>query len=185
MASRASSEPRAGAAAPAPDFPALPKLGTTWYRRGVPYWLCRARTTVFLLVVMAAVCFFAISLYRGFSDEWAPAVRTAAAWVQAAAAAVALVWGFVKQRRAHRVALLDPPTPKQAWADKRDRAGRAPGRVALGRGLVLIAAPVLPAVAAYVVGQLLAWTTVREYPSEVGARRWMERQVSTARSAGR
>ncbi|MEV5068434.1 hypothetical protein AB0K94_46115, partial [Streptomyces sp. NPDC053794] len=139
----------------------------------------------FRLVVWAGFGLCAIRLSGGFRAVWPPAGRPAAAWVQAAAAAVALVWGFVKQRRAHRAALLDPPTPKQAWADKRDRAGRAPGRVALGRGLVLIAAPVLPAVAAYVVGQLLAWTTVREYPSEVGARRWMERQVSTARSAGR
>lgn len=31
----------------------------------------------------------------------------------------------------------------------------------------------MPAFAAYLVGWLIAWLTVREYPSETGARRWM------------
>ncbi|MFK0172272.1 hypothetical protein ACIQU5_26090 [Streptomyces sp. NPDC090306] len=39
------------------------------------------------------------------------------------------------------------------------------------RGVVLLAAPVMPAVAAYVVGWSAAWLTVREYPAEAGARR--------------
>ncbi|MEU2286438.1 hypothetical protein ABZ614_31685 [Streptomyces sp. NPDC013178] len=156
--------------------PALPKLGTTWYERGPLYWLCRARTTAFVIVVAAFFCFFALSLYRGFTSEWSPTVRTVWNWTQAIASGAALIWGWTKQRRSHREALLHPPTPEQTRAAKLDHNRRAPGRVAAGRGLVLLAAPVMPAFAAYVVGWLTAWLTVREYPSEVGARRWMEEQ---------
>ncbi|MFI5796486.1 hypothetical protein [Streptomyces sp. NPDC051677] len=156
------------------DIPSLPKLGTTWHRRGALYWLCRARTTVFLLVVMALVSFFALSLYQGFTSEWSPTARTVANRVQVAASCAALVWGWIKQRRGHHEALLNPPTPEQTRQAKRDHNRRAPGRAAAGRGLVLLAAPVMPAFAAYIVGWLTAWLTVREYPSEVGARRWLE-----------
>ncbi|MFG2134237.1 hypothetical protein ACGFNV_41660 [Streptomyces sp. NPDC048751] len=174
MASRASSEARP-VEAPVP-IPSLPKLGTTWYRRGALYWLSRARTTVFLLLVMAFFCFIALSLYQGFRDEIPPTARTVSDSVQVAASAVALVWGWIKQRRSHREGMLHPPTPEQTRAAKRAHNGRAPGRVALGRALVLLAAPVMPAFAAYIVGWLTAWMTVREYPSEVGARRWLEEQ---------
>lgn len=178
MASRASSEvPALGTPA---HIPALPKLGTTWYKRGALYWLCRARTTVFLLIVMAMVCFFSISLYQGFRSEMPPTVRTVCDWVQMVAACVALVWGWVKQRRGHREGLLRPPTPEQTRQAKRDHDRRAPGLVAAGRGLVILAAPVMPAFAAYIVGWLVAWLTVREYPSEVGARRWLQEHGSSA-----
>ncbi|WBO62821.1 hypothetical protein [Streptomyces camelliae] len=176
MASRASSE------APAPGFsvpiPALPKLGRTWYRRGALYWLCRARTTVFLVLVMAMFCFFALSLYAGVRDLLPSTARVVWDGVQVAASVVTLVWGWVTQRRGHREALLDPPTPEQTRQAKRDHDRRVPGRIALGRGLVVLAAPVMPAFAAYIVGWLAAWTTVREYPSEVGARRWLQEHTS-------
>ncbi|MFH8337416.1 hypothetical protein [Streptomyces sp. AM6-12] len=178
MASKASSE--APASESSVPVPALPKLGRTWYRRGPRYWLCRARTTVFILLVLAMFGFFALSLYDGFTSEWSPGVRTAVNWAQAAGACVAVVWGWVTQRRGHRAALLDPPSPGETAAAKRDHDRRVPGRIALGRGLVILAAPVLPVFAAYVAGWLLAWTTVREYPSEVGARRWMEAQSRRA-----
>jgi hypothetical protein len=178
MASRASSEAAEPAEAPALDIPSLPKLGKTWYRRGPLYWLSRARTTVFLLLVMAMVCFMAVSLYEGFRSEIPATARTVCDGVQVAASAAALVWGWVKQRRSHREALLNPPTPEQTRQAKRDHNRRAPGRAAAGRGLVILAAPVMPAFAAYIVGWLTAWLTVREYPSEVGARRWLERQGS-------
>lgn len=179
MASRAFSE------VPAPSaparIPALPKLGTTWYRRGALYWLCRARTTVFLVLVMAMACFVSLSLYRGFRGEMPPAVRTGCDVVQVTASCVAVVWGWIRQRRGHRAALLDPPTPEQTRAAKRThnvRAGRAAGAQAGGRLLLGLAAPVMPALAAYLVGWLAAWLTVREYPSEVGARRWLAEQTA-------
>lgn len=36
----------------------------------------------------------------------------------------------------------------------------------------------MPAFVAYLVGWLTAWLTVREYPSEVGARLWLDEQGS-------
>jgi hypothetical protein len=180
MASRASSEiPALGI----PDrIPALPKLGTTWYKRGALYWLCRARTTVFVITVMTMFCFVSLRLYQGFRSEMPPTVRVVCDVAQAVASCAALVWGWVKQRRSHREALLDPPTPQQTWVAKRDhnrRAGRASGSGAVGgRALLALAAPVMPAFVAYLVGWLTAWLTVREYPSEVGARLWLDEQGS-------
>ncbi|MEV5872898.1 hypothetical protein AB0L75_01485 [Streptomyces sp. NPDC052101] len=178
MASQASSE------APAPGFsvpiPALPKLGRTWYKRGTLYWLCRARTTVFIVLVMAMFSFFALSLYSGFRDILPPAARGVWDGAQVVAACAASVWGWVQQRRGHREALLDPPSPGQTLQAKRDHNRRVPGLIALGRGLVVLAAPVMPAFAAYLVGWLAAWLTVREYPSEVGARRWLEEHSAEA-----
>ncbi|MCD7441355.1 hypothetical protein K4B79_24415 [Streptomyces lincolnensis] len=179
MASRAFSEvPAPGAPA---GIPTLPKLGTTWYRRGALYWLCRARTTAFLVLVMAMACFVSLSLYQGFRGEMPPAVRTVCDVVQVAGSCVAVVWGWIKQRRGHRAALLDPPTPEQTWVAKRThnaRSGRAAGAQAGGRLLLALAAPVMPALAAYLVGWLAAWLTVREYPSEVGARRWLAQRTA-------
>ncbi|WP_317931894.1 hypothetical protein [Streptomyces cellostaticus] len=156
----------------------MPKLGRTWYRRGALYWLCRARTTVFIVLVMAMFSLFALSLYAGVRDLLPSTVRVMCDGVQVAASVVTLVWGWVAQRRGHRVALLNPPTPSQTLQAKRDHNRRVPGRIAMGRGLVLLAAPVMPAFAAWIVGWLAAWLTVREYPSEVGARRWLEEHAT-------
>ncbi|MBY8839978.1 hypothetical protein [Streptomyces sp. SP2-10] len=176
MASRASSEaPAAGYSVP---VPALPRLGRTWYRRGAPYWLRRARTTVFVVLAMALFSLFALGLYAGVRDLLPSTVRVVWDGVQVAASVVALVWGAVAQRREHREALLDPPDPARTARAKRDHDRRVPGRIALGRGLVLLAAPVMPAFAAYVAGRLLVWLTVREYPSEAGARRWLEEHAT-------
>ncbi|MBK3581867.1 hypothetical protein JHN63_50640 [Streptomyces sp. MBT65] len=172
MASRASSE--APADGTPIHIPALPKLGRTWYKRGALYWLCRVRTTAFLLVLMGAVSFFALALYQGFTSEWSPTVRLVWNWATGVASCGALGWGWVTQRREHRKALLDPPTPAQTIQAKRDHNRQAPAKAFAGRWMVLLLVPVLPALAAYTVGWLAAWTTVREYPSEVGARRWLQ-----------
>ncbi|MFG2638540.1 hypothetical protein ACGFX8_32925 [Streptomyces sp. NPDC048362] len=178
MASRVSSE------APAPGFsvpvPALPKLGRTWYRRGAAYWLCRARTTVFVVLALALFSLFAVGLYAGVRDLLPATARTVWDGVQVAASVVASVWGWVTQRRGHCEALLDPPDPDRTLRAARDHDRRVPGRIAAGRGLVLLAAPVMPAIVAYLVGWSAAWLTVREYPSEVGARRWLEERRSSS-----
>ncbi|MBK3569477.1 hypothetical protein [Streptomyces sp. MBT62] len=176
MASQASSEARAQGT-PA-HIPALPKLGRTWYKRGVLYWLCRVRTTLFLVILMAVVSFFDLELYNGFTSEWSPTVRTVWNWVTAVVSCAALVWGWVQQRQGHHKALLEPPTPDQTIQAKRDHNRQAPGRAFAGRWMVLLLVPVLPALAAYTIGWLTAWTTVREYPSEVGARRWLQEHPS-------
>jgi 4-amino-4-deoxy-L-arabinose transferase-like glycosyltransferase len=170
------------------EIPKLPKLGRTWYKRGTLYWLCRTRTTLFLLILMTGISFFSLALYSGFRDEMPPTVRTVCDGVQVVAACAALVWGWIKQRRSHRKALLDPPSPKQTWIAKRDhnrQAGKSAGfGAAGGRVLIALAAPVMPAFAAYLVGWLAAWTTVREYPSEVGARRFLEASAELHRLPG-
>ena len=93
---------------------------------------------------------------------------------QVVAACRGVVWGWVVQRRAHRRDLLDPPGPGRTRAARRASAGRSTGLAVLGRGLVVIAAPVMPAFAAFCVGWSVAALTVREYPSEVGARRALQ-----------
>ncbi|MFK0136187.1 hypothetical protein [Streptomyces murinus] len=174
MASKASSETRpAGGRA---EIPSLPQLGTTWYEHGARYWLRRAWIAFGLLVVSALLVFFSLSLYDGFTSEWSPAARTAADRVQIAGSCVAVVWGWLKQRRDHRAGLLDPPGPLDSASARRDHNRRTPGLVAAGRGLLLVLAPVMPMVAAWCVGWFLAHLTVRQYPSEVGARRRLEAQ---------
>jgi hypothetical protein len=178
MASRASSE--IPASAPPVQIPALPGLGTSWYERGARYWLRRVGTAIFILVVMAMICFLAISLYQGFRDELPPTVRTVWDWAQVIASCVAVVWGWVVQRRSYREDLLDPPTPTQARNRKRAEIRRSPRLAIAGRGLLALAAPIMPAYAAWCVGWFVAMLTVREYPSEVGARRWLQKESTTA-----
>ncbi|MFJ8021951.1 hypothetical protein [Streptomyces sp. NPDC096311] len=172
VASRASSElPVSGIPA---RIPALPGLGTTWYERSTRYWLRRVRTVVLMFAVMAFLCFAAVNLYLGFRTVLPSTVRMVWDWAQMTASCVAVVWGWVKQRRDHRKALLDPPTPAEFRSRKRAEVRRSAGLALAGRGLLAIAAPIMPAFAAWCVGWFAAALTVREYPSEVGARRWLQ-----------
>ncbi|MCX4422741.1 hypothetical protein ACIQWL_30440 [Streptomyces mirabilis] len=155
-------------------IPSLPGLGTTWYERGVRYWLRRVSGAVLWCAVLAFACYIALALYRSFRGDLPSGVRMVWDWAQVVVSCVALVWGWVVQRRGHRRDLLDPPTPSEARGRRRDRTRRSTGLALAGRILFLIAAPVLPALLAYVVGWVLAAFTVREYPSEVGARRVLE-----------
>ncbi|MDF3292001.1 hypothetical protein [Streptomyces silvisoli] len=173
MASRASSEMLA--------IPKLPGLGTTWYGRGARYWVRRITTAVVWLAMVAFFCFIAISLYRSFRTDLPPTVRMIWDWAQVAASCVAVVWGWAVQRADLRRQLLDPPSPGEIRARKRDEQRRAPGLIALGRAVMLFAAPVMPAFAAWVLGWTCAMVTVREYPSEVGARRALEKRVPVRR----
>ncbi|MFJ9898577.1 hypothetical protein ACIQPR_35120 [Streptomyces sp. NPDC091280] len=175
MGSQASSD--AASRTPA-RIPALPGLGTTWYERGTRYWLRRVRTAVLLLLVMAFLCFAAISLYRGFRTVLPPGVRTVWDWAQVIASCGAPVWGWVVQRRSHHRDLQDPPAPDEFRSRKRAEARRTTGLALVGRFAVVLAAPVLPALAAWAVGWCAAMLTVREYPSEVGARRWLQEHPS-------
>ncbi|WP_244189245.1 hypothetical protein [Streptomyces incarnatus] len=172
-----------GAAQGHTEIPSLPRLGTTWYERGTRYWLRRARIALGLLVASAILAFFALSLYGGFTSQWSPPARTAADWVQAAGSCVAVVWGWLKQRRDHRAGLLEPPTPADSLAAMSAHKTRTPGLSVTGRGLALVLAPIMPVVAAWCVGWFLAYATVREYPSEVGARRWLTAQNGQIRTS--
>ncbi|MGW7526054.1 hypothetical protein [Streptomyces sp. NPDC054783] len=172
MASRASSE--------APDarvparIPSLNGLGTSWYERGTGYWLRRVRLAVLMLAVLAFLCFAAVELYTGFRTVLPSGVRPVWDWAQVAGACAALPWGWVVQRRQHRGQLLDPPEPDEFRSRKSGEVRRTAGLAYVGRGLLVLAAPVLPALAGFAVGWSAGMLTVREYPSEVGARRWLE-----------
>ncbi|MFF1547517.1 hypothetical protein [Streptomyces sp. NPDC058291] len=177
MASRASSDVP-GSEAPVP-IPALPGLGATWYERGPRYWARRAWTAVLLLLVLAFVCSITLRLYLGVPrSDLSASVRTVWDWTQATASVVAVGWGWTKQRRDHRRALLDPPTPQQTGDAKRGETRRATGLARAAVIPLLIAAPVLPAIVAWGVGWFVAMLTVREYPSEVGARLWLQRKTT-------
>ncbi|WUV66355.1 hypothetical protein OG223_30845 [Streptomyces sp. NBC_01478] len=172
MASKASSEAASGTPA---RIPALPGLGTTWYERGPRYWLRRASGALLWFVVLAFFCYIALVLYGSFRTSLPSTVRAVWDWAQVVLSFVALVWGWRVQRRDHHKKLLDPPSPGQARRSKRNETGRSVGLAVAGRVLLLVAAPVAPAFAAGCVGWVLAAFTVREYPSEVGARRALER----------
>ncbi|MFJ9819154.1 hypothetical protein ACIRU3_28635 [Streptomyces sp. NPDC101151] len=172
MASRASSR---GTASLAPArIPALPGLGTTWVERGARYWLRRTFSAAAWLAALAFCCYIALVLYGSFRGALPPTARAVWDWAQVAASAAALVWGWLVQRRDHRRKLLDPPAPGEFRAAKRDEVRRSVWLTLAGRTLWLIAAPVMPAVVAWAVGWSAAAFTVREYPSEVGARRWLQ-----------
>ncbi|MFG2852953.1 hypothetical protein ACGFZ9_20115 [Streptomyces mirabilis] len=171
MTTKSSGSPPLGAPA---RIPSLPGLGTTWYERGVRYWLRRVSGVVLWFALLAFACYIALALHRSFRGDLPSGVRMVWDWAQVVVSCVALVWGWVVQRRGHRRDLLDPPTPSEARGRRRDRTRRSTGLALAGRILFLIAAPVLPALLAYVVGWVLAAFTVREYPSEVGARRVLE-----------
>ncbi|MGQ4404636.1 hypothetical protein ACN6K4_006499 [Streptomyces hayashii] len=173
MASRASSD------VPVPEttvaVPSLPGLGTSWYERGARYWVRRLWTAVLLLLVLAFVCYLALRLYLGVPrSDLSATVRTVWDWTQAAASVVAAVWGWTRQRRDHRRKLADPPAPQQMRDAKRDESRRATGLARAAVIPLLIAAPVLPAIVAWGVGWFVAMLTVREYPSEAGARLWLQ-----------
>jgi lysylphosphatidylglycerol synthetase-like protein (DUF2156 family) len=173
MASKASSD------LPVPKtparIPALPGLGTTWYERGARYWLRRTSSAVLFLALLAFFCYISLRLYLGAPrSDLPPTARTVWDWTQVVASCVAVVWGWLKQRRDHRKGLLDPPSPQRIRMAKRKEGIRAQGLARAGILPLLIAAPVLPAVAAWCVGWFVAVLTVREYPSEVGARRALE-----------
>ncbi|MEU6402795.1 hypothetical protein [Streptomyces sp. NPDC046985] len=172
MASKASSE--AATAARAAEIPKLPGLGRSWYRRGALYWSRRVLTGVLWLLLLGVVGYLVIRLYQSFRTELPPAARLAWDCVQGAAACAALVWGWTAERRRHAERLLDPPTPDESRARRRERAHRNRGVTAAARVLWLIVLPVMPSVFAYGVGAFLSALTVGESAAEVGARRWLE-----------
>ncbi|MFE2421781.1 hypothetical protein [Streptomyces hokutonensis] len=156
------------------DIPKLPGLGRTWYKRGFGYWLRRASGALLWFVLMALMCGVVVELYQSFRVHLPPALRLVWDWTQAAASCGFAVWGWSQQRRAIHKKLLNPPTPAQAWTDKRydTRRGQNLGRAALIPALLVL--PVVPALFAWSVGTLAAAFTVREYPSEVGARQALQ-----------
>jgi hypothetical protein len=174
MGSRASSDVPASRT-PA-KIPALPGLGTTWYERGTRYWLRRVRTAVLLLVVMAFFCFRARPLSGLPRRVLPPTVRTVWDWAQVVASCGASSGaGWCSAGAITRTSWTRPP--RRRPAAKRDETRRSTGLAVAGA----LSAPrgTRPAgLAAWGVGWCAAMLTVREYPSEVGARRWLQEHPS-------
>lgn len=158
-----------------PVHPAkLPIVGTSWYRRGVVYWLRRVAYSSFALLF--ATMMFGILLgafgssVQGLSGVW-PLVL----WIAMGALCIgSAVWGWCYSRRQMRAKLDEPSSPEQTW--KQHKAGQRQVGTGLSspwRIVVLLALPFLAPLFAWVLGMLCAATFVRELPSEVGARRAM------------
>ncbi|MFB7508644.1 hypothetical protein [Streptomyces broussonetiae] len=160
---------------PLTRIPALPGLGTSWYKRGARYWLRRVFTGLLWLAVLAFVGCIVVRLRQSFRVDLPSTLRLVWDCAQVALACVALAWGWVTARRRHQKALLIPPTPTETRAARRARAGRNVGLALAGRILWLVVMPTMPAVFAYAIGEFLAVLTVRESAAEVGARRWLEK----------
>jgi hypothetical protein len=157
MASRASSEP---------VVPALPGLGTTWYARGGRYWTRRVLSAVVLLALMAGLDAAAVELYSGFLTVVSRPVRQAWDAAQIVLACLGAVGGWVLARRQTR--------RQVAEAADGAEVRRTGGAVLGGRFVLVLLSPVAPALAALATGWLASSLTVREYPTEVAARRALD-----------
>jgi hypothetical protein len=167
----AGSDPGVPAVEPFP----LPFLGTSWLHRGFGYGVRRGLIVLGSLLFVAVVGFVAVALYLGFVSLFPPRARIVIHVLEGAAAVVALVVGWVRQRPVNRV----PVTPEQV-AESRHRAARTGARAYGNQGLAILLAPVMPALAARVLGSVLAALFVRETPRETGARQDYERRLAEA-----
>ncbi|MFG1812009.1 hypothetical protein [Streptomyces sp. NPDC049040] len=153
----------------------LPFLGTSWVDRGFRYGVRRGLLVLTSLLFVAVVGAIGTALYLGFVSLFPPGARIALHAVEGAGALAALVAGWIRQRPVNRA----PVTPEQV-AESRGRAGRAAARSYGNQGLAVLMAPVLPALAAYLLGGFLAALFVRETPREIGARQDYERRLAEA-----
>ncbi|MGQ4512692.1 hypothetical protein [Streptomyces sp. DW26H14] len=166
MASRVSSDGRVLAR--------LPVVGTSWYRRGLPYWLRRVLYPGFvalaLLVIGICLVFAFYDVFSGVPDGW----RTVCYVVHDAACVVCLGWGWVRGRRQVKQDRLDPSSVAERGATfrLRQRSIRpTTAWTALVRLLSVLLLPFLAALMAYALGGYVAVNLVRELPSEAAARR--------------
>lgn len=162
MASRASSDLK---------VPQLPGLGTSWYARGGRYWTRRAVSLLVFALVLAGVDALAVDLWRGLSGAFPASARPAADAAMSVLAAVGAVWGWLAARRTMRRQRAESVGPAEARRRKAAGLARSTGLALAGRIAVIILGPVLAPFAAFATAWLLSTLTVREYPSELGARR--------------
>lgn len=177
MASPISSDP-----SPDPSPPAIPLYGTSWYERGVSYWLRRAWFAVAMLLLTAFAGFVVLSLCRGFAEAvLPPAARTAFGVLEGITACAGVAWGWTRQQREYGATRREiEQAPDQDPLVPERRAHQAvPGPLA-GRALVVLLAPLVLPLIAYFLGLVLAAAFTREMPSELRARRTMEQRRAPA-----
>jgi hypothetical protein len=184
MASKASSDRRPRVATPA-DIPKLPRLGRSWYGRGVGYWARRVRRGVFVVVVMAGLCAAAVELYLGFRTVVPRSAWPACDVAEAVLAAAGAVWGWIAGRRTlarQRREAVDPAEAMARHQDNRRRIWRTP----LAAPVILgVLSPVMPALAAWGTAWLCAGLATRELPVEITARRELAAKGLPAYPQGR
>lgn len=164
-----------GSAGDAVEPFSLPFLGTSWLHRGFGYGVRRGLLSLCTLLFVALVGALGTALYAGFVSVFPARVRVVIHVLEAAAAAVALVVGWVRQRGTMGVAV----TPQEVAAN-RSSVRRAGAGGYGNRGFAVLLSPVFPALAAYILGRSLAAVFVRETPREIGARADYERRLAAA-----
>ncbi|WP_189970687.1 hypothetical protein [Streptomyces violascens] len=146
-------------------------MGTTWYRRGPSYWLRRTSFVVFLLIVTGLMFGVTLNMFLstvgGLSDGW----RHISYTLQAVASTGAAGWGWAYYRRKAREAKARAASPAETWRSHDSAQRRAPGLASAGRLPALLLLPFMAPVFAWVLGMLLAMASLRELPSEAGARK--------------
>jgi hypothetical protein len=82
----------------ATDVEALPLFGTSWYTRGVSYYLRRVLAVLLLLIPLAVVVTFDVALFRAFDDS-SSAARLAWGLVLGVLFLASFVWPLRNLRR--------------------------------------------------------------------------------------
>ncbi|MFI6052376.1 hypothetical protein ACIBCO_20100 [Streptomyces violascens] len=103
----------------------------------------------------------------GLSDGW----RHLCYGLQAAASTGAAVWGWLNFRRKARVVREEAASPEETMRRHQSAQRRAPGLASAGRLPALFLIPFMAPVFAWILGMLLAMASLRELPSEAGARK--------------
>ncbi|MFG2149465.1 hypothetical protein ACGFRG_35475 [Streptomyces sp. NPDC048696] len=165
MGSRVSSEPTA--------VVKLPIVGTSWYRRGVGYWLRRvvwSGTALLTMVLMFGLLLGAFgSTVDGLSGVW-PLVL----WIAMCAACVgAAIWGWIYARRQMRAKHAEPSSPEEAWKRHKESGQQVGSALSSPWRAMVLLAPFMAPLFAWMIGLLCASVFIRELPAEARARRAM------------
>jgi MFS family permease len=166
MGSRVSSE--------TPRPAKLPVVGTTWVRRGFPYWARRVSLGLFLFVVLGGLSAGIISGFFDLVGGLDPVWRAVCRVLYCLACAAGAVWGWIAARRRLRAAQTSPPTPEGARRLDSSGQSKAPGLALAGRLPALLLMPFLAPLLLWALFALLGGSLVRVLPVEISARRALE-----------
>ncbi|MBC7724910.1 MAG: hypothetical protein H7146_09210 [Burkholderiaceae bacterium] len=144
-----------------PPVPKLPLLGTTWYRRGVGYWLRRAGVVLFVLLILAIFGLYVGAVFDAIATSLHGAARVVLLGL-ATGTVIASVIAAVRQQRRYT-----------AWRAPRSATAGGLGAGVSARGGSPLAGAFLIVVALVGIGWPLLWLVMscRRYsgPAEVAA----------------
>lgn len=153
----------------------LPLLGVTWVDRGFGYRVRRALLGVCVVGYFAVATAIGTLLYLGFVSSFPAPARVVLHVLEGAAAAVALVTGWRRQRREGRTPVDPARIPEQ-----RERARKVREGSMGAAGFLALLSPAVPALAALGLGAALAAAVAPATPRELGARADYERRLAEA-----